>query len=58
MCSGHEIDRDRVLVPRYRQRCRLAGRVDELEEVRPSDLADVEPGRTAFARWMRRMPSR
>ena len=43
MRAGDEVDRDRVLVARHRERRGLAGRLDERDEVRPRDLADVEP---------------
>ena len=43
MRAGDEVDGDRVLVAGHRQRGRLAGRIDERDEVRPGDLAYVEP---------------
>jgi hypothetical protein len=43
MCPGDEVDRDRVLVAGHREGRRLAGRLDERDEVWPGDLANVEP---------------
>ena len=43
MRSGDEVDGDRILVARHRERRRLARRLDQRDEVRPRDLAYVEP---------------
>ena len=40
----HEVDRDRVDLTRRRQRRRLARLRDELLQMRPGDLAQIEPG--------------
>jgi len=40
--TGDEVDRDRVVVPGDGERRRLAGRVDERDEVWPRNLTDVE----------------
>ena len=42
MRSRDEVDGDRVLVARHGERRGLTGRVDERDEVRARDLADVE----------------
>jgi len=42
MRARDEVDRDRVLVARHREGCGLAGCLDERNEMRSCDVADIE----------------